>query len=180
MRNIIAFICSVFLLSCEEDKAVKQFVVYKGPVEDADNIRVLFSEAGVLKVKLETAKQLKYVSEDKIFPKPITIHFYDINQNETSVLQSDSGRYDARKNLYRVIGHVHVKQIATQQNLFTSELTWDPVGQKTSTDKPVTIESVTTGEVIIGIGLDANRDFSKMSIRKASGFMNAPGGGNQF
>lgn len=176
MRICLTIICAVLFLSCEDEKEDKRFVPYKGAIEEADNIQVLYSEAAVLKVKLETAKQLKYQSEDKIFPKPITIHFYDLVGNETAILQSDSGRYDSKANVYKVIGHVSVRQRATQRNLFTSELTWDPVGQKTFTEKPVTVEVVPTGELIKGVGLDANRDFSKMIIRKTSGFFNAPSG----
>ncbi len=173
--------CSLFIIhftlsSCNDKAVTTKFVPYTGPVEEAENIQVLYSETAILKIKLETAKQIKYQTEDKIFPKPITIHFYDIKGSETAVLKSDSGRYDAMTKKYKVMGHVVVNQRATGQNMFTSELYWDPSNQKTYTDKPVTIEIISRGELINGLGLDANRDFSEMRMRQTSGFFNAPAG----
>jgi hypothetical protein len=74
------------------------------------------------------------------------------------------------------MGHVVVNQLAARRNLFTTELFWNPTTKKTYTDKAATIESLLSGEVIKGVGLDANQDFSEMTMRKTSGFFNAPAG----
>ncbi len=164
------------LASCDDEKSVGSFKPYLGPIEEAEKIQILYSEEGKLKVKLNTDKQIKYSNEDKIFPKPITINFYDPTGAITSTLRSDSGRFDSKASIYKVMGHVVVNQLALRRNLFTTELYWNPATKKTYTDKAATIESQLSGEVIKGIGLDANQDFSTMVMRKTSGFFNAPAG----
>jgi LPS export ABC transporter protein LptC len=176
LSNIVFFSLALFFTSCEEEKTKATFKEYAGPVEEAEKIQILYSETGKLKVKLNTDKQIKYSNEDKIFPKPITINFYDPTGAITSTLRSDSGRFDSKTSIYKVMGHVVVKQLAKRQNLFTTELFWNPATKKTYTDKPTTIESLLSGEVIKGVGLDANQDFSIMTMRKTSGFFNAPAG----
>ncbi len=164
------------LAACEDENKKADFKAYLGPVEEAEKIQVLYSEASKLKVKLNTDKQIKYGNEDKIFPKPITINFYDPTGAITSTLRSDSGRFDAKTSIYKVMGHVVVNQLASRRNLFTTELYWNPATKKTYTDKAATIESLLSGEIMKGTGLDANQDFSEMTMRKTSGFFNAPAG----
>ena len=65
---------------------------------------------------------------------------------------------------------------AKQERLLTDELTWNPQTQKVYTDKRVVVENQITGERLNGLGLDANQDFTQYSIRKPTGFFNAPAG----
>ncbi|WP_428662336.1 LPS export ABC transporter periplasmic protein LptC [Runella sp.] len=171
--------CALFLLclfsACEEDKNSKKFIPYNGPLEEAENIEVLYSELGFLKVRVRTAKQIKLPSEDKIFPKKVFVDFYGPAGDVLTTLESDSGRFENRTGLYKVKGNV---KVVTQkkERLFSDELTWNPQTQKVYTDKKVTIENQLSGERMNGLGLDANQDFSQYSIRKPTGFFNAPAG----
>lgn len=170
---------SLFLLfvlcSCEEDKNTKKFIAYNGPPEVAENIEVLYSELGLLKVRVRTAKQIKLPSEDKQFPKKVFVDFYGPAGDVLTTLESDSGRYEYRTGLYKVKGNV---KVVTQkkERLFSDELTWNPQTQKVYTETKVTIENQQTGERMNGLGLDANQDFSQYSIRRPTGFFNAPAG----
>jgi LPS export ABC transporter protein LptC len=175
-RKAGLFVALLALAACEDEKSKSDFKAYLGPVEEAEKIQILYSEAGKTKVKLNTDKQIKYSNEDKIFPKPITINFYDATGAVTSTLRSDSGRFDSKSSIYKVMGHVVVNQLAARRNLFTTELYWNPATKKTYTDKAATIESLLSGEIMKGVGLDANQDFSEMVMRKTSGFFNAPAG----
>jgi LPS export ABC transporter protein LptC len=170
--------CILLLLfiACQEEKNKPQSITYRGPLEEAENIEVLYSEAGQLKVKVKTAKQIKLPSEDKFFPKKVFVDFYAPTGQVTTTLESDSGRYEYRTGLYFVKGNVKVVNTQKQERLFTDELTWNPHTQKVYTEKKVVIESQTTGERINGVGLDANQDFTQYSIRKPTGFFNAPAG----
>ncbi|TAE38107.1 MAG: LPS export ABC transporter periplasmic protein LptC [Runella slithyformis] len=176
-------ICFIILLwlgaACDEDPGAKKFIAYKGPLEEAENVQVLFSEKAILKVKVNTAKQIKQPNEDKVFPKPVFIDFFDpTGQNVITTLRADSGRLDNQTGVYRVMGHVKVVNTQKQQQLFTDELTWNPLTKKVFTERKVVVESMLSGERMKGTGLDANQDFSLYSIRKPDGFFNAPGGMN--
>ncbi|GAB3698075.1 hypothetical protein GCM10027592_22830 [Spirosoma flavus] len=175
------FYCSLvifnyLLLACEEPKKIKNVARYTGPIEEINDVKLLYSENAMLKVKLTTAKQYRYENDNRKYPKPVNIVFYGPTGDEVTTLRSDSGRYDRVKDLYTVMGNVVVINKQKQEKLLTPELTWNPVSKKVYTDKRVTVLSQQTGEKLYGVGLDANQDFSQYSIRKPTGIFNMEGG----
>ena len=178
-RSIFLFLLLWVFAACEENPDAKKFIAYKGPLEEAENVQVLFSENAILKVKVNTAKQIKQPNEDKVFPKPVFIEFFDpAGLSVITTLRADSGRQNNQTGVYRVMGDVRVVNTVKQQRLFTDELTWNPLTQKVFTERKVVVESMQSGERMNGTGLDANQDFSNYSIRKPTGFFNAPAGMN--
>lgn len=176
-------LCSVYvvlqltgLIACEEKKQIRKVDPYSGPIEEINDVKLLYSEAAKLKVRLTTAKQFRYTNEDRRYPKPVYISFYNPTGEEVTTIRSDSGRYDKAKDLYIVMGNVVVVNKQKQEKLLTPELNWKPQTKKVFTDKRVTILSQQTGEKLYGIGLDANQDFSQYSIRKPTGIFNMEGG----
>lgn len=163
-------------LACGEPKQAKKVVPYSGPIEEINDVKLLYSEGAVVKVKLTTAKQLRYENENRRYPKPVHILFYNPAGQEITTIDSDSGRYDKAKDVYVVMGHVVVVNKQKQEKLLTPELTWNPATKKVYTDKDVSILSQQTGEKLYGTGLDANQDFSKYAIRKVNGVFNVQGG----
>ncbi|WP_232326048.1 LPS export ABC transporter periplasmic protein LptC [Spirosoma montaniterrae] len=160
-------------MSCEGPKQVKKVEPFKGPIEEINDVKMLFSEAALLKVKLTTAKQLRYINDDRKYPKPVSILFYGPTGEEVTTLKSDSGRYDKAKDIYTVMGHVVVINKQKQEKLLTSELNWNPVTKKVFTNKPVTIISQLTGEKLNGgLGLESNQDFTNYKVLKPTGVFN--------
>lgn len=172
---VFASLAGLFL-ACEQPKETKQAKPFNGPIEVINDVKLLYSEAALLKVKLTTEKQLRYINDDRRYPKPVNIGFYNPDGVEITTIRSDSGRYDKAKDLYVVMGHVVVINKQKHEKLLTPELTWNPVTQKVYTDKKVTVLSQQTGEQLFGVGLDANQDFSKYAIRKVNGVFNVQGG----
>lgn len=165
------------LLACEEDKKPVRSVAYKGPIEEINNVKLLYSESALMRVKLTTARQLRFINEDRKYPKEVFIDFYDPTGSQVvTTLRSDSGKYDKAKDLYTVMGHVVVINKAKQEKLQTNLLNWNPNTKKVFTDKRVIVSSQLTGEKLYGLGLDANQDFSRYSIRKPTGVFNLEGG----
>ncbi|WP_425290983.1 LPS export ABC transporter periplasmic protein LptC [Spirosoma linguale] len=167
---------SCMLFACEEAKKTKKVNPYSGPIEEINDVRLLYSEAAKLKVKLTTAKQFRYSNDDRRYPKPVNIVFYNPTGEEVTTIRSDSGRYDKAKDVYVVMGNVVVVNKQKQEKLLTPELNWKPQTKKVYTEKRVTILSQLTGEKLYGIGLDANQDFSQYAIRKPTGVFNVEGG----
>lgn len=168
--------CTLFLTACEESKQAKKVQPYSGPIEEINDVKLLYSEAAVLRVRLTTAKQFRYENDNRRYPKPVNIVFYGETGQEETTLRSDSGRYDKGKDLYTVMGHVVVIKKQDNQKMLTALLNWSPVSKKIYTDKAVTILSPATGERLQGIGMDAPQDFSRYSIRKTTGIFNIEGG----
>lgn len=166
----------ITLLACEEEKKPAR-VEYKGPIEEIQNVKLLYSEAAALKVKLTTAQQFRYLNDDRKYPKEVFIDFYDpAGQQVVTTLRSDSGRYDKAKDLYTVMGHVVVINKQKREKLQTNLLHWNPNTKKVFTESRVIVSSQQTGERLYGLGLDANQDFSRYSIRKPTGVFNLEGG----
>ncbi|GAA4404432.1 hypothetical protein GCM10023187_21750 [Nibrella viscosa] len=170
-------VCSLLGFSgCEEEKAARKVNPYIGPIEEINNVQMLYSEAAVLKVKMTTARQLRYQSDDRKYPETVNISFFGPAGEEVTTLRSDSGRYDKAKDLYTVMGNVVVINKQKQEKLLTDVLNWNPNTKKVYTEKAVTVISKATGETLKGVGLDANQDFSQYSIRKPTGIFNIEGG----
>ena len=166
----------IVLLACEEPKQTKKVAGYTGPIEEINDVKLLYSEAALLKVKLTTPKQYRYGNDDRKYPKPVSIIFYGPAGEEVTTLRSDSGRYNKAKDLYTVMGNVVVINKQKQEKLLTPELNWNPVTKKVFTEKRVMVLSQMTGEKLYGIGMDANQDFTQYSIRKPTGIFNAEEG----
>ncbi|PWJ57111.1 LPS export ABC transporter protein LptC [Dyadobacter jejuensis] len=155
-------------LSCEDKKEVAN-VRYEGPVEEVQNVKVLYSEQGDLKVLMRTPKQLRFLNDNKVFPDTVNIDFYDPNGSVTTHLRADSGNYQKNEDIYVVKGNVRVNMSLTNQLLTTTELKWSPRTKKVFTEKHLTVRNRSTGEITHGVGMDAEQDFSRIKFRKGTG-----------
>ncbi len=168
----------IFLSGCEEQKALKQTKAYQGPIEEIDGVKMLYSEAAQLRVRMTTARQYRYQNDDRKYPESVNILFFGPNGEEVTTLRSDSGRYDKAKDLYTVMGHVVVINKQKQEKLTTDQLNWNPRTKKVYTDRPVLVQSQQTGERLKAEGLDSNQDFSQYSLRgRVTGVFNVEGSG---
>ena len=170
-KYIIEFSCfliiAFFLTSCEEKRKVEVLTKYNGPLMSTENLNVIYSDSGRVKVKLTTAQQLKFQNEDEVYPKAVYITFYDKNGVEYSSLRGDSGRYEKSNGLYKVMGNVFFFNRLQQQSLITDLLNWSPLRKKVYTDRKFTIK--TPKEELHGIGMDSDQDFTHYTMRKTKG-----------
>ena len=158
--------CLLFT-SCEEDKKDLKREEYKGPVSEVYGINMTYSDSARLVVRMTTDVQLTMASEDKIFPKEIRVFFFDKFGNNTTKLRGDSARFIRAKNLYRIMGKVQIDNQVKHEILETPELFWSPETKKIYTDKAVDIK--TPDQVLHGMGMDSNQDFTDYTIRKVTG-----------
>lgn len=164
------------LMACEETRKPRKVVApYNGPIEEIANVKMLYSEAALLKVKMTTASQLRYVNEDRKYPKTVNIEFYGPAGDVVTTLRSDSGRYSKTKDVYTLMGHVVVLKKLTREKLLSQELNWNPNTKKVYTEQRVTVLNLLTGEKLYGFGMTAEQDFSKTSFRRVSGEFGSPG-----
>jgi LPS export ABC transporter protein LptC len=164
----IFFIGLPALWSCAEEKKKMEFLEYFGPILNIDNLAINYSDSGRVKVKLSTAKQLKFQNQDEIYPKAVYVNFLDKNGVEYSSLRGDSGRYVKDANLYIIKGNVFFNNRLLRQTMATEELFWNPVSKRIYSNKRVTIKTPRESITASG-GLEANEDFSKYSLKKPKG-----------
>jgi LPS export ABC transporter protein LptC len=169
------YIIHFFFFSCEETKTTKITRAFTGPIEEINDVKMLYSEQAIVKVKMTTARQLRYINDDRRYPQEVNVVFYGPTGQEVTTLRSDSGKYNRATDLYTVMGNVVVINKIKQEKMTTDLLNWNPNTKKIYTEKPVTVLSRLTGERLTGIGLDATQDFSQYSMRKPTGVFNVQG-----
>lgn len=172
---LLTGLLGVGVSGCKEEAEVKKTKPYTGPLEEINDVVILYSEAAQLKVKMQTPLQYKYQSNDRIYPKTVNIEFYGPDGQIETTLRADSGRYVHAQNFYRVMGNVVVINRQKNQELYTPELNWNPTTRKVYTEKPVKILSKKSNERLEGIGLDTDQTFSHYFIRKPTGIFRMSG-----
>lgn len=163
---ILIFTSVIILNACSQNE-IREPVEYKGPLSEAEDVELFYSENNMVKVKLEAALLYEFKSQDREFPKGIYIEFFDEFGKLESTLKANEAYFFKKDNLWRGRGNVEVKNIKNNEQLNTEELFWKQTEKRIYTDKFVTIRQ--QGDVIYGEGLDAKEDLSDYTIHKLSG-----------
>jgi len=152
---------SVALVSCSKTE-IKKPLEYEGPMREAENIEMFYTENDLVKVKMQAALLYEFQNGDQEFPKGIYLEFYDETGRLESTLRANNAYFFKEQDQWRAQGKVEVKNLVTDEQLNTEELFWKRSTKKIFTDKFVTIRQ--QGDVIYGEGLDADQDLSRYDI----------------
>ncbi len=168
MRNCLILLTCFLLTSCENDlqKVNELTKEYESAVELGEDIVMLYSEMGVVRVKIEGQRLKRHKTEDPFveFPEGVKVTFYNEKHEVNSVLTADYAiRYEKEQRavLKRNVVLVNDRK---GERLETEELLWNEKEQTISGEQLVTI--TTPRETIIGTeGFEADQDFSEYTIR---------------
>jgi LPS export ABC transporter protein LptC len=147
----------------------KEPLEYTGPLSEAQNVELYFSENSRVKIRMTAEVLYEFQNGDREFPKGVFIEMYDLTGKVTSTLRANHAYYFKTEDHWRGRGNVELKNIEKQQQLNSEELFWKPKDQKVYTEKFVTIRQ--DGDVLYGQGLTANEDLSDYVITHPSGDM---------
>lgn len=164
---ILIFICGALLSSCEDNKGVIAYEPYTGPLRILTNAVIEHSDSAIVRGRLITPQLYDFSSGDRELPKGGYLEFYDLNGQITATLRSDYGYYTIEDETWRIEGNVILKNAESGETLHTEQLYWNPKDGKVFTDKFVRIEN--GDEILTGIGLTANQDFSSYVIKEPQG-----------
>lgn len=159
----------VLLFSCDEKRVELPKIPYNGPLLVVDNLNVTYSDSGFTKIKLSTARQIKYSDETEFYPKPVFITFYDKNNFAYTSIRGDSARFLRNLNIYKIMGNVFLLNQLRHESLSTPELFWDASKRNIYTDKAVVLKN--PDEELRGVGFTANQDFTNVKMRKLTGII---------
>ncbi len=162
-----ALTAMALLASCEEPKGNQTAVVFNGPMREAENVTMLYTEKDMLKMKVTGKKVLEFENGDREFPEGLFLEFFDETGKLTSTLTANHAFFFRREYQWRGRGHVEVKNLETLEQLNTEELYWKPDTKRIFTDMFVTIREAS--DVMYGRGLDAAQDLSDYTIRHPEG-----------
>ena len=170
---VIAFaIAGIFLLGCETDmQKVQHFTQNKNePLREAETLKILYSETGKLKVKIETPKMEEFQNKDEHYvnmPEGILVYFYDSLEQVSSSLTAERAVFNQKTHIFDARGNVVVKNLEKNQQLNTEHLIWNQEKGKILSDEFVKI--TTEEQIIMGEGLEANESFETYQINKITG-----------
>ncbi|MTI22159.1 LPS export ABC transporter periplasmic protein LptC [Fulvivirga sp. RKSG066] len=169
MIKHLIFLLAIFAIgactSTEQD--IEKIKAYEGPVQEAENVELYYSEDAKVTTKLKAQSWLQYENGDQEFPKGIYMEFFDEQGNITSTLKANDAYYFEEEKKYRGRGDVVIKNLEQNQQLNTEELFWTPENEKMYTDKYVRIQL--DKEVFYGRGLEAKQDFSWYVLKEVEG-----------
>lgn len=137
------------------------------PSRIGDSVTMLFSDTARLKIMLKADRMLvfeKNVSEPfTVLSNGFFVTFFDEEENVSATLKARYGvHYDVSKKMEAKYAVEVVNKDGVK--LETEKLIWDETTKKIYTDAPVRITTAT--EIIRGIGLESNQDFTKYQLKK--------------
>lgn len=162
----LALAAAIDFSSCR-NKEVTAPLIYEGPLREAEDVVMHYTENDRVKALLKAKKIFEFQNGDQEFPEGIYLEFYDKIGNLTSTLRANTAFYFKGESKWRGRGKVEVKNIQKNQQLNSEELFWFPGTRKISTDKFVTITD--THDILYGTGLDAMEDMSNYTIKNPTG-----------
>jgi LPS export ABC transporter protein LptC len=166
MNRIFYILLLFFSFACSKNE-LKEPLVYEGPLSEAENVELYYSESERVKVKMIAALVYEYENGDREFPKGIYLEFYDEFEKLESTLSANEAYYFEKDKTWRGRGNVEVKNVKKKEQLNTEELFWNPKEEKIYTEKFLTIRQ--EDQVVSGEGLDAKQDLSNYKITNPSG-----------
>jgi len=166
MNRILYLPLLLFTFACSKNE-LKEPLVYEGPLSEAENVELFYSESEKVKVKMIAALVYEYENGDREFPKGIYLEFYNEFENLESTLRANEAYFFKKDNTWRGRGNVEVKNVEKKEQLNTEELFWNPKEEKIYTEKFLTIKQV--DQIVSGEGLDAKQDLSHYKITNPSG-----------
>ena len=168
VRHLHSLSCLVLLLSCTLKEKAKP-IVYEGPLQQAENITMHYTEKEKVKVMMQAKKVNELKNGDQEFPEGIYLEFYDATGKMTSTIRANTAYKFKLENKWRGRGKVEVVNIEKGQQLNTEELFWMPATKRIFTDKFVTITD--QKDVIYGTGLVADQDLAHYTIKNPNGLV---------
>lgn len=144
-----------------------QPVEYEGPLQQAEDVDLFYTENQKVKVKMKAPLLYEFKTGDREFPKGLNLEFYDENGVLSSTLRADQAYYFKQEDKWRARGKVEVVNREKNEQLNTEELFWFPAKEEILSEKFVTIRQGQT--VVYGEGLQAKQDMSTYSIIEPQG-----------
>lgn len=164
---------SFFFIACENDLKVVEHISGKGkltPTESSVNLNVVYTDSGKIEFRLKAPYMEHFVNGTKEpyteYNKGIYIEQYGDNYQLIATIKSNYAiRYD---NLKKMEARYKVEIMNIDGEILkTEKITLDEQTKKIYTDQYVEIK--TKHEVIKGVGMEANQDFTEWEIKEVSG-----------
>ncbi|HKK12998.1 MAG TPA: LPS export ABC transporter periplasmic protein LptC [Flavobacteriaceae bacterium] len=168
---MVVVLAATIFFSCKNNfKDVQQIgVLQNGPVGEAKNINLKYTDSGKLKANLLSPKMLDYSNRDfpfSEFPEGIHLDLFD-DDNHKSVVLADYAISYSETDLIDLQGNV-VLMTYTKDTLFAQQMYYDQQRQQLFTNSAVSF-SFASGNTGKGNIFDSDIRFENYQILEGSG-----------
>lgn len=169
--SMVVALATTIFFSCKNNfKDVQQIgVLQNGPVGEAKNINLKYTDSGKLKAHLISPKMLDYSNRDfpfSEFPEGIHLDLFDDDKHKSVVLADYAISY-SETDLIDLQGNV-VLMTYTKDTLFAQQMYYDQRRQQLFTNSPVHF-SFASGNTGKGNIFDSDVKFENYQILEGSG-----------
>ncbi len=168
---LVALAC--IFSACENDQSEIKRVTERTnePVEHIKGLETLYSDSGLVRVRVRAAELKKLTSPTNITEMPLGIHieFFDTEMKVESELKAKYAVHYENERIWEAKKDVVVVNKKGEM-LNTELLIWNERSEKLTSDQHVKIS--TKDEIIYGNGFEANQDFSVYKIFNVRGRIN--------
>ncbi|MDQ3192956.1 MAG: LPS export ABC transporter periplasmic protein LptC [Bacteroidota bacterium] len=162
------------IFSCENNKElVKDLANEKKvlPAESATDIEIIYSDRGVVRMKLNAPVLERYLGDNPYveFPEGIQVVFFDsLKQPESKLTANYAINRESEKIMEAKRDVVVINEKGEVLN--TEHLIWNEEKASIYTEEFVKI--TTADEIIMGKGMEADQQFTKYKIKNITGTIN--------
>lgn len=178
IKNILlGFILLILLFNLQKCQTKKEKIKslsapIERPVQKAKDILILYSDSSYLKAILKATEMISYEKKQSdpfiFFPKNVQIIFYNSQHIPTSTLTANQSVYFIKTHKAYLKYNVHFIN-DKHEHLITEKLVWNQMNGKITTDKAIKI--ITPTQIINGIGIECEEDFSAYTIKNITGII---------
>lgn len=169
--SILSILPTLIFVSCE--KEIAKIKIYSSaeelPSGTAEGFEMLIYDSTLIRSKLQTPELIRHENGKEPyteFPKGILIMQYDARMKVISNITAQYAKYFETDERWEAKNNVVAVNI-NGDTLKTEYLVWDTRKGKISSDQFVKI--IRKDQIITGIGLESNQDFSNYEIKNIKG-----------
>ncbi|MBL7108025.1 MAG: LPS export ABC transporter periplasmic protein LptC [Candidatus Cloacimonetes bacterium] len=164
MKKFIILLITILLFCCKsKENNISQKEILES-VEITDTLVIYSSSKDKIEWILYADYMQKFANENTIKFQNIKLEIFDLNENLSSTIFSDSAKVDEKKNIIYANGNVKI--YSQKGDLFSNSLVWDKNKGEIFSDDFVKI--IKDGDVILGERLRTDSNFEHVILQKVS------------
>lgn len=166
MKNIAILLGLAMFFSCSPDLQQIESITKKDefPVEEAENLRILYSSHARIQMIMEAPRMERYEGEEPYMElsEGFVMTFFDEQMNETSRISANYAIQYEKDDLIDARNDVVVENMETKEKLNTEQLIWDRRNELIYSEKFVKVTS--EEDVLYGQGFESDERFTSWVI----------------
>ncbi len=166
LKNIAILLGLAMFFSCSPDLEKIEAITRKDelPVEEAENLRILYSSHSRIQMIMEAPRMERYEGDEPYMelPEGFVMTFYDELMNETSRISANYAIQFEKDDLIDARNDVVVENMETREKLNTEQLIWDRKNELIYSEKFVKVTS--EEDVLYGQGFESDERFTSWVI----------------